>query len=118
MGTAMTLDIRTADDVAIVTLEGTIDSRTAPALEGRLRDISAQHAKILISMSRVEFLSSAGLRLLLLLYRQIKARGGQIALVGVSKDIRDVMGITGFLQFFTLADTEEHGLAALRGQGG
>ena len=31
MGTAMTLDIRTADDVAIVTLEGTIDSRTAVA---------------------------------------------------------------------------------------
>jgi anti-sigma B factor antagonist len=113
----MPLDIRTADDVAVVTLEGTIDSRTAPALEGQLRDLPAKHAKILIGMSRVDFLSSAGLRLLLLLYRQVKARGGQIALVDVSEDIRDVMANTGFLQFFTLAETEERGLAALRGQG-
>jgi anti-sigma B factor antagonist len=112
----MTLEIRMADDVAVVMLEGTIDSRTAPALEGRLRDLPAKHAKILISMSAVDFLSSAGLRLLLLLYRQVKSRGGQIALVDVSEDIRDVMSTTGFLQFLTLADTEEHGLAELRAQ--
>ena len=113
----MTLELRTADGMAIVTLEGTIDSRTAPTLEPQLREVAAQHAKVLISMSRVDFLSSAGLRLLLLLYRQVKARGGHIALVDVSEEIRDVMRNTGFLQFFTLADTEERGLAALREQG-
>jgi len=112
----MTPEIRIVDEVAIVVLEGTIDSRTAPTLEGQLRDLPAKHAKILVSMSKVDFLSSAGLRLLLLLYRQVKTRGGQIALVDVSEDIRDVMANTGFLQFFTLADTEERGLAALRGQ--
>lgn len=110
----MAFEMRTVDDVLIVNLEGSIDSRTAPAIEGRLRQIPAESRKVLVSMAKVSFLSSAGLRLLLLLYRQIKGRGGQIALVGVSEDIRDVMVNTGFLQFFTLADTEEAGLTALR----
>jgi anti-sigma B factor antagonist len=46
------------------------------------------------------------LRLLLLLYREISGRKGKLVLVGVSEDIRTVMSHTGFLNFFTLANSE------------
>jgi anti-sigma B factor antagonist len=63
-------------------------------------------------MSRVDYLSSAGLRLLLLLYREIISRNGQLVLVGVYPEIRTVMSHTGFLSFFTLADSQQEALHA------
>jgi anti-sigma B factor antagonist len=66
--------------------------------------------KLIIDMSRVDYLSSAGLRLLLLLYREITARKGQFVLVGVSPEVRTVMSHTGFLSFFTLADSRQDAL--------
>jgi anti-sigma B factor antagonist len=109
----MTVEVRTENDVAVVGLVGAIDSKTAPTFEAELRAVVDGHSRILLNMARVDFLSSAGLRLLVLLYRQAKARDGKIALAHVSEEIQDVMTNTGFRQFFIVADTEAEALAAL-----
>ena len=70
-------------------------------------------SKILLDMSQVDYLSSAGLRMLLSLYRQVSSNNGSIALVGLSEEIKDSMSVTGFLRFFTLYDTVDAGLAAM-----
>jgi len=66
----------------------------------------------MIDMSRVDYLSSAGLRLLLLLYREITARNGKLVLLRVSPEIRTVMSHAGFLSFFTLVDSQQEALHA------
>lgn len=71
-----------------------------------------QVRNLIIDMSRVDYLSSAGLRLLLLLYREITARKGKLVLVRVSPEIRSVMSHTGFLSFFTLADSQQEAMHA------
>ena len=71
-------------DVTRVELEGSIDGKTAPQIREELSASLQQVRKLLIDMSRVDYLSSAGLRLLLLLYREITYRKGQLVLVGVS----------------------------------
>jgi anti-sigma B factor antagonist len=58
-------------------------------------------------------LSSAGLRLLLVLYRELTARKGKLALLGVSEDIRTVMSHTGFLSFFTLVESAVEAVQAV-----
>ena len=55
----------------------------------------------------------AGLRMLLLAYRTVNAKGGKIALVGLSSDLKDTMSVTGFLDFFTCCDTLDAGVAAV-----
>jgi len=50
---------------------------------------------------------------LLLLYRQLKAKGGKIVLVGMMEEIRDVMSNTGLLNFFLIADSPKGGIEAL-----
>ena len=70
---------------------------------------------LVMDMSGVTFMSSAGLRMLLLLYRQVRANDGRVALVGLSEAIRDTMSITGFLGFFKVYDTVEDALGALKG---
>ncbi len=93
---------------------GDIDSGTAPAAQQQVLALVQPECKILLDMSQVGFMSSAGLRMLLFIYRQIMSTGGRIVVVGLSEDIKDTMSLTGFLDFFKLYDTQEAGLAALQ----
>ena len=69
--------------------------------------------KAILDLSKVDYLSSAGLRLLLLIYREFAAKSGKLVLLGVSEDIRTVMSHTGFLNFFTVAGSKPEALQAL-----
>jgi anti-sigma B factor antagonist len=109
----MDVSIRTIDDITVIEAEGNIDSRTAGEFEKKTVVATQQEDKLIIDLSKVEFLSSAGLRALLMLYRQVKARNGKIVLVGVSEEIQDVMENTGFIHFFILADHIDDGVKAL-----
>jgi anti-sigma B factor antagonist len=66
-------------------------------------------------MAGVDYMSSAGLRLLLLVYREFAAKKGKLVLVGLSPDIRAVMSHTGFLSFFKVAEDEQQAAAAFAG---
>jgi anti-sigma B factor antagonist len=109
----MNLSIRSAEGIAIVEMEGSLDGKTAPEVQGRVLTGVENFSKVLMDMTKVQYVSSAGLRILLLLYRQIKAKGGKIALVGMTEEIEDVMSNTGLLNFFLTADNIEAGMEAL-----
>jgi len=55
---------------------------------------------VVLDMGEVDYMSSAGLRTLLLLYRQAASRNGKVVIAGLQESIRDIMAITGFLDFF------------------
>src|SRR6266446_2342625 len=103
----MQIDIKTKGDIAIATLAGEIDGKTAPEVQEKLLPVIADHSRIVIDMSQVTFLSSAGLRMLLLLYRQASTHNGKVALAGLQDPIQDVMSITGFLNYFKVAKSVE-----------
>jgi anti-sigma B factor antagonist len=109
----MKVNVRQDDGVDIVELEGSLDGKTAPEVREQLQPVLSRAEKLILDMSGVDYLSSAGLRLLLLTYREVTARKGKVALLGVSKDIRTVMSHTGFLGFFTLADSREQAANAV-----
>jgi len=70
--------------------------------------------KLILDLSKVDYMSSAGLRVLLLLYRQVASQKGQIILVGLSPSILDTMSVTGFLKFFMVMDEIEAAMTALQ----
>lgn len=109
----MNVTSKTIKDITVLEAEGNIDSRTAGEFEKKAVEATQGEDKIIIDLTKVEFLSSAGLRALLILYRQVKARNGKIVLVGVSEEIQEVMENTGFINFFILADLLEDGVKAL-----
>jgi anti-sigma B factor antagonist len=98
----MNITFKKAGDVEIAEIEGSIDSKTAPELQQSILDVIAGTSKIVLDMTKVAFVSSAGLRVLLMVYRQLKGKDGKIVLVGVSEEIRDVMFMTGFISFFEI----------------
>jgi anti-sigma B factor antagonist len=109
----MEIEIKTEDDITLVELDGDIDANTAPTVQDKVLPIVESSSKILLNMTKVPYMSSAGLRTLLSLYRQVSAKDGKLVLVGLSEEITDTMSITGFLDFFTTCETEAEGLETL-----
>ena len=110
----MNINTKTIEEITVVELAGDIDAKTAPEVQQQVIPLATPGSKILLDMSDVPYMSSAGLRMLLSLYRQTAAKEGKLLLVGLSEEITDTMAVTGFLDFFSTCDTVESGLAELR----
>jgi anti-sigma B factor antagonist len=112
------MDISTTqrdDNVVVVTLRGELDGNSAPAAQAQILPLAAEDdAKIILDMEQVGYMSSAGLRMLLVLYRNIVGQGGTVVLVGLSDELRDTMELTGFLDYFSHHPSLDEGLAAIK----
>lgn len=111
----MEINIKNLEDIKVVELLGDVDASTAPEVQEKILPLAQPKSKILLDMSQVLYMSSAGLRILLSLYRQTAAHDGKLVLVGLSEDLQDTMSVTGFLDFFTTGETQEAGLNKLKG---
>ena len=109
----MEIEISEEQNVTIVTLSGELQRQTAPGIQEKILPLIGPDCKILLDLSNVSYMSSAGLRLLLLFYRQIEGQHGHVVLTGLQEMVQDTMSITGFLEFFTAYDTIEEGITAL-----
>ena len=78
--------------------EGRIDTLTAPAFEQCLEAELGDADRLLIDFSKVNYISSAGLRVLLTYAQEMEERGGSIQAVGVNDTLRKVFSLTGFLE--------------------
>jgi anti-sigma B factor antagonist len=104
----MKVTTQTKNNIVYITIQGSIDSNTAGELQSRIMEELTSCNRVIMDLTAVVFLSSAGLRVLLMLYRQLNANGGKVLLVNVSEEICDIMSMTGFINFFELyASIEE-----------
>lgn len=115
----MTVEIRkrTVGAAVVAQLSGDLDSRSAPAAQERLVALVAPAGRLLVDLTDVPYMSSAGLRTMLLVYRQAQCVDTAVALVGLNAELRSVLAATGFLDFFVVRDSVRDGLEAL-GAGG
>ncbi len=107
------VSVSAVQHASVVTMSGELDGGSAPQAQEKIMALAEPQARVLLDMTGVSYMSSAGLRMLLLAYRTISAGGGRIALVGLSEELRDTMSMTGFLEFFACCDTVDAGLGAL-----
>jgi anti-sigma B factor antagonist len=99
--------------VSIATLVGEIDAVSAAIVQEKVLPLSVPSCKIILDMTNVAYMSSAGLRMLLSVYRHISGNQGKVILVGLSDELKDTMSMTGFLSYFIVQDTLETGLDAM-----
>jgi anti-sigma B factor antagonist len=109
----MEIEVSTHGGAVVAALVGEIDSSTAPKAQEELVPLIGEGKDLILDMTRLTFLSSAGLRILLLLYRQAEANNRKVALAGPSENVKDTMEITGFLTYFVVCDTVEEALSAV-----
>jgi anti-sigma B factor antagonist len=108
------LEFTTRDGVLVATITGRIDGQSGPVLQEQLVAAMGNATHAVYDMAGVTYMSSAGFRLLLLLYRTASMKDGQLALVGLIDDIRDTMDMTGFLDFFLVCSSLDEALGKVR----
>ena len=111
----MAIEISRNGDVVTASFAGEVDGRTAPPLLKEIAGYLKGGDKLMLDLVGVTYMSSAGLRMLITLYRQLHAERGRIILVGLSSEIREVMTHTGFISYFTIVGTREEAEASFRG---
>jgi anti-sigma B factor antagonist len=109
------MDIReeTRSGVLLVTASGRLDSNTAGALEAVLPARAQAEAKLILDLADVPYVSSAGLRVLLMGAKAARATGHKLVLTGLSPSVREVFDISGFTSIFAIEADVDSALAAL-----
>ncbi|MFC0544859.1 anti-sigma factor antagonist [Kutzneria chonburiensis] len=108
---------RTVASVTVISLVGELDGHAAAAAKDKILPLLPIRQRILFDLVGVTYVSSAGLRILLLIYRQAQCVNSSVALVGLSEELRWVLSVTGFLRFFVIADNLADGVRALSAAG-
>ena len=93
------MDITTTyeGDAATVRAGGHLNTNTAGELEKELADVFEKTSAVTLDFADLEYLSSAGLRVLVAAQKQVSALGGSMRLVNLTEDVREVFEITGLI---------------------
>ena len=93
-------------DSLVVTLDGRIDANSAKELEQQcLSWIDEGEKKLVLDFSAVNFISSAGLRVILLIAKKLEPVQGKVKLCGLNSTLKDVFEISGFSKLFDIVPT-------------
>ena len=96
----MTINTTTQGDELIVEIEGRLDTSTAPQLESNLGTLDGVK-RLVLDFSKLEYISSAGLRVLLGAQKKMNAKG-EMVIKNVNDTIMEVFDITGFADILTI----------------
>ncbi len=89
------------NDILIVTINGRLDSNTYEQLGEKMTAITAGN-KIVIDFSELDYISSAGLRIILMNAKKMKKAGGQFRLCGMKDFIKEIFDIAGFSKILNI----------------
>jgi len=107
----MEISTRTRDDVTIVAITGNLDSLTSPDAQRELDAILAEGSdKIALDFTSLDYISSAGLRVLLGTAKHLRASGGALRTFGLNDSVREVFDISGFSSILAVYPGEDDAL--------
>ena len=110
------MDVTTdrSDGVLTVRVVGRVDGVNAPWFEEAIRDAHDESDRaMLIDCAGLTYISSAGLRVLMMTVKTLRSRDTRFTLYAMSEMIRDVFQISGFDKIITIYPTEAAALAAM-----
>ena len=109
------MDIReeTRDGVLLIHAAGRLDSASAGELEAVLPARAQANPKVVLDLTDTPYVSSAGLRVLLIGAKAARAAGHKLVLTGLAPPVREVFDISGFTSIFTIEADTASALAAL-----
>ena len=97
----MIIDIKKDGAKMTVSLSGRLDTTTAPKLESELRSSLDNVSDLVFDMDKLEYISSAGLRVLLA-SQKIMNDNGEMKLINVNEAVFEVFEVTGFSEILTI----------------
>ena len=92
------------ENVLIVKLVGRLDTNTAPVLDNDLKDDVDSVEKLELDLKELDYISSAGLRTVLVLHKKLTAKKGTLVVMHPKDEVMEVFDMTGFSSFLKIED--------------
>lgn len=102
-------------EIVVLGVKGRLDNETAPTLERRLTEAFAGSGRrLVLDLRQLEYISSAGLRVLLLAAKRAEETGSRFVVCGLSGTVQQVFEFGGFLKVFRILASREDAIGAAR----
>ena len=110
----MEFQARNEGNAVVIALGGRLDAVTSADFEKRIRElIDRGNDALIVDFEHLDYISSAGLRALLVIGKTLKAKDGRLRFANINGGVRDVFDMSGFASMFQLDDSVAAALAAL-----
>ncbi len=108
----MEVTVREVKEVTVLSFDGNLDTNTAPQAQEQIDQlIDGGSSRILINFNELNYISSAGLRVLLATAKKLKAASGDLKICCLNQTVQEVFDISGFSSILSVVATEEDALA-------
>ena len=97
----MTINSKMNGTTLEIALEGRLDTMTAPDLEAELARTTKDADSLILDFEKLEYISSAGLRVLLSAHKAMSTKGG-MKVINVNEIVHEVLDVTGFSDILTI----------------
>lgn len=99
----MTTETKIDGNTLVITVSGAVNTLTAPDLENVVRNNYTDPVNITFDLKDVDYISSAGLRVILLSKKMANTKGGEVKIVNAQPEVEEVFDMTGFYDFLLKA---------------
>lgn len=113
----MEIKIEQEDEIKIIKIVGDLDGTTADEAREEIVPQIDKDAKLVFDMGQCGYVSSAGLRVLLITAKKIKAVEAYGVLANLLEEVKDVMEMTGFGHILPTAETVDEAVAQIKEEG-
>ncbi|MCH9613277.1 MAG: putative anti-sigma factor antagonist BtrV [Chlamydiia bacterium] len=100
------------DSFTILRLEGRLDASSAPLLESKLGEHVKADAKVLVDFAKVDYLSSAGMRLLLSATKKMKNVSAKLIFFSINDEVMEIIKMAGFERILSISGNETEAVNA------
>lgn len=102
-------------EIVVLKLKGSFDSSAASGAEaGFAAALGGDVPHLAIDFTELDYISSAGLRVLLILARKVQEMRGKVALFGLLENVREVFAVSGFDRIFAIVGDRAAAVATVR----
>ena len=110
----MEIKIKEINEVTVVGIEGKLDTSTSPEAVAKIGNLLDDgQKKIILNLENLNYLSSSGLRVFLVLAKRLKSSGGIIKLCCPNDVVKDILDISGFDTIIDVRNTEEEAISEM-----
>lgn len=110
----MDLQTKVEGNAIVVSISGRLDAVTAPEYEKRIREmIDSGNNFFVVDFEQLDYISSAGLRALLLMAKLLKEKEGKVCFANVKGNVRSVFDMSGFSGLFKMENSVAEALASI-----
>lgn len=111
MGVGLRIALEEIEHRVILRIDGRLDAPSAPILERKISSLMEEgHCHLILDFSSVDYLSSAGMRVLLSATKKLRAKKGELILFSVADDVGEIIKMAGFDKILHICSTEKEAL--------